>query len=267
MRCGYCKIVGHTKRACATLNAVLKGVSAPVTILPKIDSMPRSIPVLKKSPMSLLRTHHTYEETIQAIKTACASINCTYSNEGDGRITSAVKEAEYLDALTTALTEYDPSFQFVRPKERYWYDIAINGIPINLKITSGGTDNAFNKVAILYTMTGEEVAKRNMNYNQWFQLVRNATQKEVRDKQTEYHYLVVEKQTGHIILKSILDIHTYKSNPCNDLQINWANEFKHADYAIQDSAFQEKIKYLLRTVQNSVRQAVAGMREFAEADV
>lgn len=265
MRCGYCKVVGHTKRACVDLNSVLKGMKAEhSTEIPKID-LPAPAPNQPK--MTLQRTHHTYEETIQAIKTACASINCTYSKEGDGRITSAVKEAEYLDALTSALMDYDPSFQFVRPKERYWYDIAINGIPINLKITSGGTDNAFNKVAILYTMTGQEVTKRNMNYNQWFQLVRNAAQKEVRDKQTEYHYLVVEKQTGHIILKSILDIHAYKSNPCNDLQINWAHEFKHADYTINDSAFQEKTKELLRTVQQSVRQAVAGMRDFAEADV
>jgi uncharacterized alkaline shock family protein YloU len=84
---------------------------------------------------------------------------------------------------------------------------------------------------------------------------------------TEYHYLVVNKNTGKILLKSILDIHTYKTNPCNDLQINWSNEFINIDFMTPDLSFKEKIKELLKAIQNSVKQAIAGMKEFADANI
>jgi hypothetical protein len=207
----------------------------------------------------------SYEETITAIKSICAKINLSYSKEGDGRLTSALKETEYLHALKTGLLENNPTYEIEIPKERYWYDVLINNIPINLKLTTGGTDNAFNKTAIVFTISGQILEKRNMNFNQWYYIVKSCPKKEKRDHKTEYHYLVVNKDSGKVMLKSILDIHTYKSNPCNDLQINWANEFKHIDHYTPDALFTEKIKELLTTVQTSVKQAISGMNEFASA--
>ena len=106
-----------------------------------------------------------------------------------------------------------------------------------------------------------------MNYNAWFQYLKTMAKKPVREKQTEYHYLVLNKTSGKILFKSILDIHSYKSNPCNDMQINWQSEFAHLDYYITDENFREKIKELLKTVQKSVRQLIESMREFADADI
>ena len=206
-----------------------------------------------------------YAETINAIKSECAKINLTYSKEGDGRLISAVKETEYLHALKVALQYNNPTFTVVLPKERHWYDVLINDIPINLKLTTGGTDNAFNKTAIVFTIQGIILGKRNMNFNQWYKIIKDGPSKTVRDHKTEYHYLVVNKDSGKVLLKSILDIHTYKSNPCNDLQINWANEFNHIDYLTPDDKFAEKSKELLTTIQNSVKQAISGMSEFAAA--
>jgi len=206
-----------------------------------------------------------YEETITAIKSVCAQINLTYSKEGDGRLTSALKETEYLNSLKAGLQTNNPTFKIEIPKERYWYDVLINDIPINLKLTTGGTDNAFNKTAIVFTISGQILEKRNMNFNQWYYIVANCPKKEKRDHKTEYHYLVVNKDSGNVILKSILDIHSYKSNPCNDLQINWANEFKHIDHLTPDHLFNDKIKELLTAVQTSVKQAIAGMSDFATA--
>ena len=209
----------------------------------------------------------SYSETITAIKAECATINLDYKSAGDGRITSAVKEEEYLNKLTEGLKRKHPHFTITLPPSRHWYDIRINGIPLNLKISSGGTDNAFNKVAILYTASGTEVVKRNMNYNVFFKALSDLKKKEVRSHMTEYHYLVVNKSDGKILLKSILDIHSYKSNPCNDLQINWANEFAHIDFVTPDLKFKEKFNELIKTVQTSVRQAIAGMKDFAEAEI
>ena len=143
----------------------------------------------------------------------------------------------------------------------------INSIPINLKLSSGGTDNAFNKIAIIYTITGADCSKRNMNYDEWFNIIKDSKKKDTRNKQTEYHYLVVHKDTGQVLLKSILDIHTYKTNPCNILQINWNNEFKNIDSYIPDSRFKNKIQTLLKTVQASLKQYTNSMKEFCEVDI
>lgn len=206
-----------------------------------------------------------YEETIMAIKSACETINVSFITAAtDGRISSAMKESEYLTTLKAALP---PHFTTEIAKDRHWYDVRINDIPINLKLTTGGTDNAFNKVALIYTLTGTEPAKRNMNFSELWAHLKAAPKKPTRDRQTEYHYLVVDKPTGNTLLKSILDIHTYKSNPCNDMQINWANEFRNMDYYSAEEEYQEKVKELVGCVQRSVRQALESMKAFADADV
>jgi hypothetical protein len=213
-------------------------------------------------------TSYTYPELIRAIKEECGKINLTYSKEGDGRLTSAVKEEEYLTLLGKGLKERHPSLTFEKqPVERWWWDFRVNAIPFNLKLTTGGTDNAFNKVAIIYSISGKEVEKRNMNFNQFFTTLKECSKKPVRNQMTEYHYLVVNKNTGKILLKPILDIHQFKSNPCNDLQINWNHEFNHIDFAIADEKFKEKIQELLKTIQASIKQAMASMSEFAMANL
>lgn len=207
----------------------------------------------------------SYDDTINAIKNECSNIKISYSNPGDGRIISAIKETEYLDILEKTLNKNYPDFKIIRPANRYWYDIKINDIPINLKITSGGTDNAFNKSAIIFTLTGKEIDKHNMNYNEWYDLIQHSNKKINRENRTEYHYLVVDKDTGNILLKSILDIHTYKSNPSNDLQINWKNEFDNITYQCTD--FKDKIKSLLLTIQTSVKKMIDNMSLFAYANL
>ena len=195
-------------------------------------------------------------------------INLIYSKDGDGRITSAVKEKEYLNLLEKGLKENHPSLKFEHePVARHWWDFRVNGIPINLKLTEGGTDNAFNKTSIIFSISGNEIEKKNMNFNQFFKTIKECPKKAERNHMTEYHYLVVNKNTGKVLLKSILDIHTFKTNPCNDLQINWNNEFNHIDFVTPDTDFKAKIRQLLQAVQTSVKQAIEGMKEFANADI
>jgi len=209
----------------------------------------------------------SYNEVIGIILDTCKDINLIYSEEGDGRITSAVKEEEYLTLLKEGILNRKPSYKVEIPPPRHWYDIRINDIPINLKLTSGGTDNVFNKTAIIFTITGKEPKKHSMNFNSFLNMIREGQKKEMRVQATEYHYLVVHKRTGSVILKPILDIHTFKSNPSNDLQINWNNEFKHSGYRIDDEKFRDKICELLKTIQTSIQKALSGSREFADIDL
>ena len=209
----------------------------------------------------------TYAATIAAIKNVCEKINISYSLTGDGRIISAVKEKEYLDALVKGLKEEDPYMVCEVGKDRHWYDIRINGIPINLKITKGGSCNAFQKVGFLYTLTGVEVKKKNMNMNKWFEHIQTMPHKKERDRQTEYHYLAVDKDTGRVLLKSILDIRAYNSNPANIFQIDWKKEFKNIDYVTPESKYRSALLELFGTVQKSISQAISGMDKFAGADL
>ena len=229
----------------------------------------------------------SYDEIINAVKDECSKINLTYSTEGDGRLTSAIKETEYLTLLEKGLSTNYPKIQFeTQPVERWWWDFRVNNIPFNLKISTGGTDNAFNKVAIIYTITGKEVVKRNMNFNLFFKLLQEMPKKTERDEMTEYHYLVVNKNDGRVLLKSILDIYEFKSNPCNYLQINWANEFKHMNYmssniSLEDNQqeddesnqnkndmyFKEKIRILIKTIQTSIKKSIESMNLFANANI
>ena len=208
-----------------------------------------------------------YQSLATIIKEECATINLSYSKEGDGRLVSAIAEKEYLDALESRLKARNSSILVERPKERHWYDVRINNIPINLKITSGGTDNDFNKTAIYYTLTGQEFDKHNMNYNEWFSAICAAKKKTLRNHETEYHYLVVDKATGKVLFKSILDIHSYKSNPCNILQINWKNEFNNLQHNIEDTKFLDKQKELLQAIQTSIRKSIESMKLFADTDI
>jgi hypothetical protein len=206
-----------------------------------------------------------YNDTMDAIKVTAAKISLIYSKTGDGRLTSALKETEYLSALTDGLKASHPTFVVVQPQARYWYDIMINGIPINLKLTTGSSDNAFNKQAIVYTLTGSEPEKKNMNFNEFWSVLKAGTRKQSRQHESEYHYLVVDKNSGKFLLKSIMDIHSYKTNPCNILQINWNNEFAHIDYTCADYA--KKSTELLLAIQTSIKQDIAGKTQFAEANV
>ena len=209
-----------------------------------------------------------YNDIISAIVEACDTIvvDCTSDQDVDGRLQSAFKESEYLDKLIMHLSRHFPTLDIIRPRARHWYDISIGGIPINLKITNGGTDNAFNKTAIIYSITGTEV-KENMNLNKMRHHLITIPWKSKRELQSEYHYLVLHKTTGQFIIKPIFDIHTFKPNPCNDLQINWTNEFKFDKYSIDDFSWRTKAIELLEVVQISTQRAIATMNEFAQMDM
>lgn len=209
----------------------------------------------------------SYNETIELIKTACKKINITFSKSEDGRIDSAIKEKDYLDKLTTTIYDLNKSIKVEIPNARYWYDIKINDIVINLKLTKNGTDNAFNKQAIIYTITGEISSKTVMDFKYWFEYICKNGIKENRNRMSEYHYLVVNKETGDILIKSIIDIHTYKSNPSNILQINWKNEFDNIEYKVKEEKFKEKVIELMKTIQKSLKQYYNTIKDVVDANM
>lgn len=211
----------------------------------------------------------SYDRTIDAVRTACAGIKMSFTKGGagsagsDGRVESSIKEGPYLEALKAALG--DGHMVEIAPP-RYWYDVMIDGIPFNLKLTEcASADNMFDKAAIHYTVTGAILVKKNMNFDTWWAGLVAGPKKAARDPSTEYHFIVVDKRSGAALVKSLLDIHSYKKNPCNVLQIGWANEFAHADYVAAD--YKAKVRELLGTIQASLLQRRASEEAFCTADL
>lgn len=203
-------------------------------------------------------------QTLEAIRNAARTISVEFPRGGDGRITSAIHEGPYLARLREAL---GPQFCFEIAPPRHWYDFKVDGVPINLKITEGGTDNAFNKTALLFTYSGQVPPRVTGNMNSMLGRLKDLVALSDRSPVTEYHYLVIHKRSGNFILKSILDIHTYIPNCAadNKMQINWDNEFSNQNYVAPDR--REKMKELLKVVQGACRKQIENMRQFAECDI
>jgi len=206
-----------------------------------------------------------YETIYSEILTTAKLIGLSTS-EGDGRLDSAMKEGPFLVELKRILLEKHPDWVIDIPKERSWCDIMIQSIPINLKLTEAkSSDNCANKRAIFFSITGNADYPYSSTWNDLFDKLTTTPVKSHRDKTTEYHYLVKNKLTGDVLLKAMFDIHTYVSNPSNDLQINWKNEFTHLDYQPED--YPKKVHELLKCLQTSIKAMIERTARFANADL
>jgi hypothetical protein len=209
----------------------------------------------------------SYSDITSAIRTVCSTIRIEFSGGGDGRLSSATKEAEYFQVFKTKMTELHPDIAIEISKSRDWYDVRVGGIPINLKLTTLGTDNCMNKKAVYYSLTGREDYPYASNWNEFWARIRDGPRKEMRVQNTEYHYLVVNKANGDFILKSILDMQNFRPNASNHLQIAWKKEFKVRDVLSDDDEYDQVCKDLLETIQTSVRMAHSTSANFMNADI
>ena len=212
-----------------------------------------------------------YDTTISEIINAAKSINIQKTGT-DGRIDSAMKEGPFLCKLQEILLEDHPLWEIIISPPRASCDIMINSLRINLKITEcKSSDNAMNKPSMYYSITGNTDYPYSSTWNDFLLKLEEARDedqiKKVREKETEYHYLVKNKETGDVLLKPIFDIHTYISNPSNTLQINWKNEFNHREYYTKDEEYIMKVQSLLSCIQKSVKEMIARSQEFSESDI
>ena len=225
-----------------------------------------------KNPMSM--SDSEYETTVGEIASIAKSIPLAKNlqSDGDGRIDSAMKETPFLNEMKRIILESHPDWEVVISPPRASYDIMVNGIKINVKLTDcKSPDNSVSKPSIYYSITGLATYPNSSNWNGFLERLgraKTANQiKKHRHKPTEYHYLVKNKITGDVLFKPIFDIHTYVSNPSNDLQIGWKNEFAHADYHTEDANYLEKVMELLDCIQKSVKEMRERTKQFAKADL
>ncbi len=209
-----------------------------------------------------------YDETIKETLRISREIKMETGSVIDGRIDSSIKEIPFLNKLKDELLKTNPEWCVEISPPRASCDIMINSIRINLKLTNcKSADNSVNKPSLFYSITGNPVYPYSSTWNDFIERLQKNKIKTVRDKATEYHYLVKNKLTGEVLLKPIFDIHTYISNPSNDLQINWKNEFKNIAYYTSDKEYNMKVKSLIECLQKSVKDMIEKNHKFAEYDI
>ena len=212
-----------------------------------------------------------YNNTILDIISVAKSIKYT-KEKSDGRIDSAVKENPFLTEMKKQLLKMHSDWKIEIFPPRSACDIIVNSIWINLKLSNcRGADDCSNKPSIYYSITGLTTYPCSSNWNKFFEMLTDAKTanqiKKQRNKHSEYHYLVKDKNTQNVLLKPIFDIHTYVHNASNDLQINWGNEFKNLEYQTKDNEYSSKVQELLICIQTSVKQKIETTKKFAEADI
>ena len=249
--CSLCKMEGHTKTSCKNKSELASDV--------------------KVLPSSIVMTLELYNETILEITRVSSLLKVTRT-EMDGRIDSAMKETPFLEEMKRLLLETHPQWEVVISPPRASCDVMVNSIRINLKLTDcKSSDNSVNKPAIYYSITGDTSYPYSSTWNEFLEHLSvaktNQRIKKVRHMPTEYHYLVKNKVTGDVLLKSIFDIHTYVSNPSNDLQINWKNEFIHMGEYTTEENYSKKVLSLLTCIQKSARDMIERTYQFANADM
>lgn len=216
-------------------------------------------------------TLQSYDETIAEVLRVSRAIDIKRTG-GDGRIDSAIKEEPFLEEMKRQLLEAHPTWEIVISPPRAACDVMVNSIRINLKLTDcKSSDNSVNKPSIFYSITGLTTYPYSSNWNEFLDRLSDAKQsgqiKKIRHKPSEYHYLVKNKITGDVLLKPIFDIHSYVSNPSNDLQINWKHEFAHAEFCTDETGYLKKVQELVACIQTSVREMIERTKRFAEADL
>ena len=149
------------------------------------------------------------------------------SRFSDGRLGSVEAEATVITAIKAVLKGHASVFV---PPARSWYDVSVHWpeihtpIYFNIKVSVGGCDNAFNKKAVVLSLSSLDEADipNAMSLNTMHDLIVDNI-RVIRDPR-DYHYIYVDKKDGTVIVRSISDIQSWTSNPHNLLQINWTKE-------------------------------------------
>lgn len=153
-----------------------------------------------------------------------ANINAV-ADDDEGRVNSKKDEANVIDWLLR-----NKKFKGkVRPVSlRQFGDIIVtdeNGTDhyVNIKTSSGGSDNAFSKLGFLWAFTDLPIEKlpKSISNKKWFELICKHKKNIGRD----YWFLSFNKSNmNEVTLRGVKQIENWGKNPTNNLQINWKKE-------------------------------------------
>lgn len=177
---------------------------------------------------------------LQLIVDFLRSANLTAASpiNGEGRVASLKDE----EVVTNIILNDATLNKFVKkPPPRSCGDILVhtNGCwqPVNVKTTKGTVDNATSKKGIVFSFTSLELSEipDSLDDKKMFDMIRS-NKKEVEGK--DYWYLTLNKKNmSEVRAYGLKQIKNWKSNPSNELQINWEKQWqdKSVDLTFEES--------------------------------
>lgn len=161
---------------------------------------------------------------------------------GEGRVASLKDE----ESVITFLKESDKFSKYVvdvaARKAGDFYLLDYDSVTIhiiNIKTTSGSTDNATCKIGFLWAFTDMQLDElpSNINLLKWHELMEK---RKTDNPNRDYWYLTFDKRDmTNVFLRGAKQIINWKHNPSNYLQINWKSEWNTPEkgYSFDESYF------------------------------
>ena len=138
----------------------------------------------------------------------------------DGRVNSIKDEDNIISEMKRLFKD-----RIKEPKARHWYDVMIDGIPCQIKASTGGSDNFSSKKAVVYTLTNmiiTEVDRMKNGFPVFDNIIR---QRRDDNNQRDYPIVVLDKNTNTLHLKTLKTLTCLVPNGNNlPFQINWNKE-------------------------------------------
>lgn len=164
----------------------------------------------------------------------------------DGRVNSIDDEDSIIDELQA---RYGSAV--VKPRKREWYDVELFGYKVNIKSSSmAGADNCSANMALLYCFTD---AKLKSGWKHFYQAFEN-----VVDNQRNYYFIVLDKNTGNVYLRSLLSLAKLTPNGNNlPFQIVWKDNLVPVE-----RTFEEAYRFLIDAFKESVKRRLEVHSEY-----
>jgi len=115
----------------------------------------------------------------------------------------------------------------IEPPPRWWYDVKICGVPVQIKSSTGRADNFSSKKGILYaltTLTEQEIDSMSAN-TPWTKFEELLLTKS-SDKPRDYNIIALDKKNKKVHHKTLLTLSKLTSNGNNlPFQIPWKHNW------------------------------------------
>jgi hypothetical protein len=173
----------------------------------------------------------------------------------DGRINSLIDEDLLIDALID-ISKNHKGFKVEKAPIRHWYDVKINDKPVQIKSSTGGTDNWSSKKSIAYALTDLEESEIDILGNRHKTIQRVlANNVSKHQKPRDMDIFCIDKNTGKVYHTTLCTLSKLTSNGNNlPFQINWKYNWKRPS---QSRTYTQARKFVLGAYIESIEKKQA----------
>lgn len=190
---------------------------------------------------------------MKAIKQLLDDLKIETSNlDADGRVNSINDEKK----LIKKLVEYCKSqkIPIYEPPPRFWYDIMIDGKPVQIKSSScNAADNWSSKKALLYALTDMTIKEIDSSSNKHSDVQELLSSRLLQDNEPrDMDILIVNKNDGRVHHRKLCQLQKLTPNGNNlPFQIHWGINLKSSP---QPRSMSESAKFIFEAYLTSIER-------------